>query len=471
MKVQATNVLEVPSISATTTEGSVRVPIMGILHNSVRFSDMWKDLLENHLSDIKTVIKKEAAAYYSTLSPTTLNDILSQLGSVVTGSLEVFAFICSAWRNQNARLFEDEDGYNLFTALSNITDAAAAIAPLSLGFNTPFNYDLGNATWKREYLKKLKQIYLSKGASDIIFTLFGHFIKSEDADSHEKIYCYDPFDITLAGGYNGADNTTAVTYLDGKIAVIDAAYNKYPFMDNLLSALGLVTPGENYNFTRDLAATKMKVLLDSDGALEDMIYMVSQIPNTNDVIDENKTTMYRVVRDRHLDGSYLKLYKDDKSSAESLQYQEKIFVDIASVTNAFRGNIYPLNITIVFANKTAGGKYENFFNPFILRMDAALSASAANIQIMKDLATTNNLNAVFDLGNDSVVMAIQSVGGTGELDKIATYKIDPYPTSGDYLIAADDIESVISDATFAFVFDKIEEMRATVNTLDNNGQN
>lgn len=473
--VQATSILEVPTVPSTDVlDFRANVPVLAVQHNGIRFADMWSDALDNNEAKINAIIKKRAALYYSVLAPTTLSDIKTKLGNVVKRSLEAFAIICGVWKYQNALQFEDEDGYALNKITNCVANKALKVRVTAIqDGEVACKYSISNSNWKKDILKKLKQIYLSNTSAEFIFTICGHFIQITDDDTHEKLITWDNADIYASNADVYTSYDKLVAYLDACANTIDESYNSYPFMDEVLADLGLEQPGEKFNFTRDLAQTKLKMLSDVDHAFEDMVFMTNTVPNTLDVSAESSTPLFSIVRVSGQDGSYFSFYEDDKSSADCLNYADRVFIDINSITNALRGNAFPANIAFMTVDKGDNTRDERVMNPFPLKPWNASISTDANFWYF--INEVNQLNEELDMPGDSTAVKINTISQIGSGDtldfNIATYQMQLYISSGDYLIPAGDIESVISDATFNFIFGKLEKLTADSQTLGNNGNN
>lgn len=473
--VQATSILEVAQVPVTdSVDFRANVPVIAVQHNAVRFADMWKDALENNGAKINNIIKKRAALYYSVLAPTTLSDIRDKLGTVVKQSLRVFSTINGVWKYQNALQFEDEDGYNLAGITNCITRKTLNVRTTAVQeADIACKYAINNTLWKRDILKKLKQIYISDMAGEFIHTICGHFVQINDDDTHEKLCTWDNADVFLGRDAIFKNYDSLVDYLDDCVEDIDSAYNSYPFMDEVLADLGLKQPGETYNFTRDLSQTKLKVLSDVDRAIEDMIFMTNVYPNVLDTIDESATALYSIVRASNADGSYFSYYKDDTASADCLNYADRTHIAINSITNALRGNAFPANIAFMTVDKGDNTRDERVMNPFPLKpWSAAVSTDADFWYFLNEV---NQLNEELDMPGDSTAMKINSISQIGSGDtldfEIINFQMQLFISSGDYLLSAGDVESVISDATFFFLFGDLKKLDADAQTLSNNGKN
>lgn len=475
-EVQATSVMEVTHIdTGATGDSTSRLCVAAVLTHAVRFNDMWTDALENNEGDINKAVKKFAAAYYTSLSPTTLSDIKSKLQKIVNNSLTMFALICSAWKYQNCNQFEDEDGFDLSKMLNNVLLTNDMLQETDISKTCDFS--ISNSDWKKLVLKHLKGIYLSKLAKEFIYTYFGHFIDLDPAfEGTQRLYTIVPLELvkqqtsTQYPSDKGKDKDTFTGYLATLASEIDDSYNAYPFMDGLLEYLGLSSPDREYDFTRDLAQMKLNLIKDSDELTADMIYMINSASNFLDVTAESSGDIYNFVKVNKFDGSYFTAYKDKEAAADSLRYYNRVVTKIDSIVNALRGNVNAVNITfyrLLVPNAATGTRSKGTFAIPPYRV----IGENASIPAQKYLywQEVNQYYATLNFPTDGVYKAITAVNSNGVT---TSYKLILTPSSGDFLISSDDIESVISDATYFLIFDKeVPAGEATVNTLGNNGSN
>jgi hypothetical protein len=489
-QVQAISTLEIPQMKIEGTPlQNPRVAMIANATYAVDFAYMWDDLLENHEGEINQAIKKFAANYYSSLSPTTIQSIRTKLGEIIYNSMSLFAAICCAWKYQNCNQFEDEDGRSLQSVLNNMKHAEAEIRAKENFVSKACDFGISNADWKKKVLKKLKSVYLGKLMKDFIWVYCGHFIDLDpDFEGTQRLVTFVPYSFMdqygeTEGEAKGKTAEVFYAYLDDLEETIDNAYNMYPFFDGLLEYLHLTNPGDEYNFTRDLAQMKLNLLKDTNGATADMIYMlVAGNTNYGDEAHEADFSRFSLVK-TNIDGSYFEVYDKDNAAAKTLKYNDRVQINIVSVANALRGNFTPLNITemvrgVPWLNVSGGQTGEGYYavqtlNPYFLTTYLENLTAKQWIQL-------NDMNKrYYELGypHDSITILINTLIDDPDSDPenveqvINNARYTFSPSSGDYIISSDDIESVISDSIYGLVFDEITKSEPVVNTLGNNGNN
>lgn len=483
-QVQATAAVEYAYINTETPtqEGDLQIPVLAIEHCTVALSELFDSSLSNHESDYTEIIKKKAAIYYSSLAPTTLQDILDNVNFVVDGSNVVFAAICSAWKHQNCVLFEDEDHNALGPILSTLAatnDAVKVFDTARINAGRVFNFGISNNDWKKRVLSALNKIYLNKSMSDLIYTMFGHFIQVDlKEDGITRLMCYDPKEMSISDAQSLDD---FADFIDSNVGDIIAAYNKYPFMDEILKDLRMTHPGETYDFTRDLAAMRLNILGDTDQAFQDLTYMLGTAFSSYPVdIDPSKYILTRLVSLTNQPAAHIEFYKNEHSHGKTLAYTDRTIIDINSATNAFRGCFSSVNISFMyvkFSNNVRSVGY-GVIAPISGRWNPSanmgtVTAAQYNIGMMA-WCEVNTWIDVLDMPTDAALL----IPLTGEFNtanqafKVTTYKLEPRLSASDYLISAGDVDSVISDAAYCLLTGSLlVETPSTAQTLGNNGTN
>lgn len=446
-----------------------------VSHIGIDLDWLVEDYKNQHAAEVENAIKKAAAAYFTTVSPTTLSDMVDEFNNVIKSSLNIFAKIAWLKKCQNRINYIDSRKNALGPMFNNYYEARATI---SAGYISDYphtqlgEWSISNSDYAKEILSTLKDIAIAPETADLLYTLFGYNIKLKESDDGTlRFIDFVPYDvIDWINGESDVEVSAFINSVQADQGIIEAAFNKYEFLEPLFSSLGMLYSPKSYDsngkpvyahdFTRNLDGNHFDCVLDTDNAIYDIVYSASAAVYDSEMEINDYTGSVCVVSASNFDATYV--------DSDKIGVIKRITLPVNTVLNAMKGNIKPINTAaLVMSHGDTDDQHIYIANPYQVMFHP--TTTGITVARAYGIVAQNRITTFLDM---PVACTTLWVTGISDDKSASAWKNVTYLGVSDYLISTGDIEAVVSDATYDLIFngrvDKFNSTYKRIQTLNSN---